>query len=111
MLEDLEQEVRPQEKQLSEEAQTKGPLVSLKVSHPQRPRMFLRLTLLAGSRLSRRFVCTEQRQFGEERCLLCVCARQQTEDAVAQMDQWTKPVLESVRKEAGDAVLAQMEQR
>lgn len=65
MLEDLEQEVTPQEKQLSEEAQTKAALVSLKVSHPQRPRTFLRLTLLAGSRLSRCLVCTEQRQFGE----------------------------------------------
>lgn len=57
VLEDLEQEVRPQEKQLSEEAQTKGALVS--------PRTFLRLTLLAGSRLSCRLVCTEQRRFGE----------------------------------------------
>lgn len=68
MLEDLEQEVRPQEKQLSEEVQMRGALVS--------PRMFLRLTVLAGSRLSH---CTEQRQFGEaeeakERCLVCVCA-------------------------------------
>lgn len=34
----------------------------------------------------------------------------QTEDAETQMDQWT-PVMDSIKKEAGETVLAHMEER